>query len=296
MALKMRLGLTVLLGLAACALSFAAEAQTPQTPQPPRYPPLPITRTVRLYVLDCGTIVSNRPENFGLTREEVFNPNFSDPCFLVIHPKGMLLFDTGLSDKLVGRPLYETMVGYEAQVKFKSLRGELADIGVTPEAITYLALSHSHWDHVGNANDYAGSIWLARKAEYDFMFRPGVNADALKNYDALARAPHIRYIDGDYDVFGDGTVVLLSTPGHTPGHQSLYVKLAKTGGVVVSGDLYHYTQERALGRIPEREKTTGTAASRHKVEDFLARTHSQLWIGHIIDWYRDARKSPAWYE
>jgi hypothetical protein len=74
------------------------------------------------------------------------------------------------------------------------------------------------------------------------------------------------------------------------------VKLAKTGGVVVSGDLYHYTEERTLNRIPEREKTTQTAASRRKVDDFLARIHSQLWIGHAMDWYRDARKSPAWYE
>ena len=109
--------------------------------------------------------------------------------------------------------------------------------------ITYLAISHSHWDHVGNANDYAGSTWLARKAEYDVMFGPDANATARKGYDALAKA-RIQYIDGDYDVFGDGKVVLMSTPGHTPGHQSLYVKLARTGGVVVSGDLYHYTAER----------------------------------------------------
>jgi glyoxylase-like metal-dependent hydrolase (beta-lactamase superfamily II) len=247
-------------------------------------------------VLDCGTIISNRPEGFGLTRDEVFNPNFSDPCFLVMHPKGILLFDTGLNDRNVGRPIYETMMGYEAQVKFKTLRGELADIGVLPAAITYLALSHSHWDHVGNGNDYAGSTWLARKAEYDVMFGPNVAPGVLRNYADLAHAPSIKFIDGDYDVFGDGTVILLSTPGHTPGHQSLYVKLARTGGVVVSGDLYHYTQERTLGRMPPREQTTGTAASRKKVEDFLARTHSQLWIGHSFDWYRDARKSPAWYD
>lgn len=283
-----------LLGLIACTFCLAAAAQTP--PFPPRYPPLPAVSSVRLYVLDCGTIISNRPENFGLTRDEVFNPNFSDTCFLVMHPKGILLFDTGLNDRNVGRPIYETMIGYEAQVKFKTLRGELADIGVTPDKITYLALSHSHWDHVGNANDYAGSIWLARRKEYDFMFGPDANPGILKNYAALQHAPHIQFIDGDYDVFGDGSVILLSTPGHTPGHQSLYVKLAKTGGVVVSGDLYHYTQERTLGRIPPREKTTETAASRKKIEEFLVKTHSQLWIGHSIDWYRDALKSPAWYD
>jgi N-acyl homoserine lactone hydrolase len=283
--------LAVLAGM--MLLGFAGWAQTP--PQETGLPPLPKLTSPRIYVLDCGTIISNRPESFGLTRDEVFNPNFSDPCFLVMHPKGMLLFDTGLPDSHVGRPIYENMMGYEGILKFTTLRGELANIGVTASMITYLAISHSHWDHVGNANDYVGSIWLARKAEYDFMFRPDANPVALKNYDKLAHG-NIKFIDGDYDVFGDGSVVLLSTPGHSPGHQSLYVKLAHTGGVVISGDLYHYSAERRLGRVPPREQTTGTPASRKKIEDFLVRTHSQLWIGHAIDWYQNAIKAPGWYD
>jgi glyoxylase-like metal-dependent hydrolase (beta-lactamase superfamily II) len=258
-------------------------------------PPLPRLTGVRLYVINCGTIISNRPEGFGLTRDEVFNPNFSDPCFLVMHPKGILLFDTGLTDAQVGRPIYENMTGYEGLLKTTTLKGELANIGITPAMITYLAISHSHWDHVGNANDYAGSTWLARKAEYDFMFAPSVTAAARKNYAALANAK-TQYIEGDHDVFGDGSVVLLSTPGHSPGHQSLYVKLAHTGGVVISGDLYHYSAERTLGRVPPREQSLETPASRKRIEDFLQRTHSQLWIGHAIDWYRDAVKSPGWYD
>jgi N-acyl homoserine lactone hydrolase len=277
-------------------MMFFGTAVSAQTPAPPSgLPPLPKLTSVRLYVLDCGTIISNRPEGFGLTRDDVFNPNFSDPCFLVIHPKGMLLFDTGLPDGHVGRPIYENMMGYEGILKFTTLRGELANIGVTAPMITYLAISHSHWDHVGNANDYAGSTWLARKAEYDFMFGPNANAVSLKNYNGLEHGK-IKFIDGDYDVFGDGSVVLLSTPGHSPGHQSLYVKLAHTGGVVISGDLYHYSAERKLGRVPPREQNTETPASRKKVEEFLTRTHSQLWIGHAIDWYRDAVKAPGWYD
>src|SRR6185437_6690414 len=283
--LRAFLALAVLLGVA------AASAQ----PAPSGLPALPKLTSPRLYVLDCGTIISHEPERFGLTMADVSDPNFADPCFLVMHPKGMLLFDTGLSDLQVGRPIYENMMGHEGQLKFRTLRGELENIGVTAPMITYLAISHSHWDHVGNANDYAGSTWLARKAEYDVMFGPNANPTARKGYAALADAK-IQYIDGDYDVFGDGSVVLLSTPGHTPGHQLLYVKLAHTGGVVISGDLYHYTAERTLNRVPPREQTLGTAASRKKVEDFLARTHSQLWIGHAIDWYQNAVKAPGWYD
>src|SRR4029079_15927518 len=116
-----------------------------------------------------------------------------------------------------------------------------------------------------------------------------------RGYDALAKG-RIQYIDGDHDVFGDGKVVLLSTPGHTPGHQSLYVKLARTGGVVVSGDLYHYTAERTKGLMPPREQTLETPASRKRIDEFLTRTHSQLWIGHAIDWYQNAVKAPGWYD
>jgi N-acyl homoserine lactone hydrolase len=286
--------------LRACLASLAffgllAFGVSAQPAAPTGQPPLPKITSPRLYVLDCGTIISYQPERFGLTLEQVGNPNFADPCFLVVHPKGMLLFDTGLPDSHVGRPIYENMMGKEGILKFTTLRGQLANVGVTAPMITYLALSHSHWDHVGNANDYAGSTWLARKAEYDVMFGPNVNTVAARGYAALAHAK-IKYIDGDYDVFGDGSVVLLSTPGHTPGHQSLYVKLAHTGGVVVSGDLYHYVAERTLGKVPPREQSLGTAESRKKVEDFLARTHSQLWLSHTIDWYRDAVKAPGWYD
>jgi N-acyl homoserine lactone hydrolase len=272
------------------ALCVTASAQTP-----PGLPPLPQLTSPRLYVLDCGTIISHELERFGLSRQDVSDPDFADPCFLVIHPRGILLFDTGLTDAQVGRPIYENKMGYEGQLKTTTLKGELANIGVTSAMITYLAISHSHWDHVGNGNAYAGSTWLARKAEYDVMFGPAANATAKNNYAALAHAK-IQYVEGDHDVFGDGSVVLLSTPGHTPGHQSLYVKLANTGGVVVSGDLYHYPAEKTLGKMPAREVASGTPESRKKIDDFLARTHSRLWIGHSIDWYRDAVKAPGWYD
>src|SRR4051812_35944166 len=270
-------GALAVIGLLAFGLGAVAQPGSQSGP-PSGLPPLPKLTSPRLYVLDCGTIISYQPERFGLTIADVGNPNFADPCFLVMHPKGMLLFDTGLNDLQVGRPIYENMMGLEGQLKFRSLRGELANIGVTAPMITYLAISHSHWDHVGNANDYAGSTWLARKAEYDVMFSPQANPTARKWYDALAHSK-IQYIDGDYDVFGDGKVVLLSTPGHTPGHQSLYVKLARTGGVVVTGDLYHYTAERTKGLMPPREQALETPASRKKVEEFLTRTHSQLFMG-----------------
>jgi N-acyl homoserine lactone hydrolase len=288
--------------IAALALTCAAALQTAVADvpvaaavRPPGLAPLPKVTSPRLYVIDCGTLTYNRPEDYQLTREQVADTNMSVPCFLVIHPKGILLFDTGLSDRLVGRPLWENIDDGYGQIKFNTLRGQLADIGVTPADITYLALSHWHWDHTGNANDYASSIWLTQKAELDVMFGPKADRTHLPLWSKLARSRKVVF-EGDHDVFGDGSVVLLFTPGHTPGHQSLYVKLAHTGGVVLSGDLYHYAEERQLHRMPKEEESTGTPASREKIERFLKEKHAQLWIGHSIAFFRNAIKSPGWYD
>lgn len=293
--MKISFGISLLLALVLSFPSTAPASPAPTRPRPPGVAPLPKVISPRLYVIDCGTLVYNRPEDYQLTREEVADTNMSVPCFLVIHPKGILLFDTGLPDALVGRPLWENVDEGYGQIKFNTLRGALADIGVTPADITYLAISHSHFDHVGNANDYAGSIWLTQKAELDFMFSPRADPAYLPLYSALAHA-RTEIFEGDHDVFGDGTVVLKFTPGHTPGHQALYVKLAKTGGVVLSGDLYHYAEERTLRRMPKEEESTGTPASREMMERFLKEKGAQLWIGHSTTFFKIATKSPGWYD
>ena len=249
---------------------------------------------LRLYVIDCGTLIFDHPETYELRRDEVADTTMSVTCFLVVHPKGVLLFDTGLSDRLVGLPRDDTAQGGSAQLKRTRLSAELAAIGEPPSRITYLALSHSHFDHVGNANLFFGSTWLARKSEYDTMFGSDGTAHS-PDYAALRNAP-TRFVSGDYDVFGDGTVVLKSTPGHTPGHQSLYVRLPRTGGVVIAGDLYLYPEERTLNRMSERERHSETPASRAAMEVFLRRAHAQLWIGHSMTFFRSARKAPDWYD
>jgi glyoxylase-like metal-dependent hydrolase (beta-lactamase superfamily II) len=101
----------------------------------------------------------------------------------------------------------------------------------------------------------------------------------------------------EHDVFGDGTVILKQAPGHTPGHLVLYLKLAKTGGVLLSGDLYHYQQERTMNRYPNFEVSEAqTRASRAGVEGFLKRTGAQLWIQHDLTGHTKLRKAPQFYE
>lgn len=252
----------------------------------------PALRTPRLYVLDCGTLLSASAEEYGLARNEVADPNMADPCFLVMHPRGILLFDTGLPDRLAGQSV--ELEGYTLNVT-TPLRTQLAEIGVTPAQVTHLALSHSHFDHIGNAPDFGGATWIAQKAELDAVFGAGATESPPPELAALAKGRK-QVIQGDHDVFGDGTVVLLFTPGHTPGHQSLYVKLARTGGVVISGDLYHHDEERTLDRMPAEERKTATPDSRRKIEKILTQKRARLWIGHSTAFFRDAVKAPRWYE
>ena len=258
--------------------------------------PLPGVTSPRLYVFDCGTLVYNKPEDYNLKRDEVKDSNMGVTCYLVVHPKGMLLYDTGLNDRLVGRPLYENVLEGYGQIKFNTLSGQLADIGVTPRSVDFLVLSHYHWDHVGNAGDFAGSTWLVYQGDRDRMFAKESRAYPWFGQYAALEHSRTKILNGDFDVFGDGTVIVIATPGHTEGHCSLLVRLKNTGPVVLSGDLYHYAEERDLDRMPEEEKASGTAHSRQKVEELLRRTGAKLWIGHSMEFFRTVRKSPAWYD
>jgi N-acyl homoserine lactone hydrolase len=248
----------------------------------------------RLYVFDCGTLKQRSAATYNLTPEQVESNDMSDPCFLVVHPKGSLLWETGLNDAIFNKPEGGDPRGDKV---VKSLESQLAEIGYGPGKITYLAMSHMHGDHSGNVGDYAGSTWIVQKPEYEAMFRgtpaPGTNPisfAALKNSKTII-------IESDHDVFGDGTVVLKSTPGHTPGHQSLFVRLAKTGPLVLSGDLYHFPAERTLNKMPTGEATRGqTAASREALEAFIRETRSTLWIQHDIIAFAKLRLSPAYYD
>ena len=192
-------------------------------------------RSMRMYVFDCATLKDRDPATYGLTRQQVESVDMSDPCFLIVHPRGTLLWETGLNDAVYNRP---EGGGAKHDKIDKSLKSQLAAVGYQPKDITYLAISHLHGDHSGNANDYAGSTWIAQKAERDYMFSQGLPANIHPDEYAALKNSKTKLITGDYDVFGDGSVMLILTPGHTPGHQSLLVKLPKTGAVMFGFSLF----------------------------------------------------------
>jgi glyoxylase-like metal-dependent hydrolase (beta-lactamase superfamily II) len=223
-----------------------------------------------------------------------------------VHPKGTLIWDTGAvpddSWKPTGSLVTQHIVLPDAQQRdltmVKPLKTQLAELGFSPSAITYLALSHYHYDHTANANEFSGATWLVRQAERDAMFAdkpPGTTQPST--YAALRNSKTLLLKNDPYDVFGDGTAVIILAPGHTPGHQALYLKLAKTGGVLLSGDLYHYPEERSLDRVPTFEfNPEQTRTTRVAVDAFLKKTRAQLWIQHDFNGNAKLKKSPNFYE
>jgi len=290
---------------AAAAFLFTAltsGVQAAPSPQGKAKPP----RSVRLYVFDCGVLHNADMGRFNLKKEDVTTTDMSMACFLVAHPKGNLIWDTGAvpddswtptGSAVTHRVTLPDGQKREADV-LKSLNAQLAEIGYSPSDINYLAMSHYHYDHTGNANEFAGATWLVPQLERDAMFG-GKFSGSLQpsTFSALEKSKTVILKNDEYDVFGDGSVIIKAAPGHTQGHQVLYVKLAKTGGVVLSGDLYHYPAEMTLDRVPTFEfSQEQTRASRKSVDAFLKKTNAQLWIQHDFIGNAKLKKSPQFYE
>ena len=289
---RMALAVAALVGLTAAPFTIAQ--QTKKAPPP---------QSLRLYIFDCGKITGVSGDSMGFKPGELATADMITPCFLIAHPRGTMMWDTGE----IPDSAFKSGVSPAKQGVFtvdRPLLPQLAAIGYTPADITYLALSHYHGDHVANASLFAGSTWIVQKPDRDAIFAPRPSGEKKKGavgdpsyFAALEHSKTLLLKGEDHDVFGDGTVVIKFTPGHTPGHQSLFLKLAKTGPVLLSGDLYHYPEERKLGKIPSTEfNAAETAASRAEIEAFLKKTGAQLWIQHDLTANLKLKKAPAYYE
>ena len=252
---------------------------------------------VRLYIFDCGTLKERDGVAYGLTLEQLPPRDLSDSCALVVHPRGTLLWETGLHESVnrtppavdprPGRPRPGDRVD-------TTLRRQLQQVGYAPADITYVAISHGHWDHTGNLRDYLSSTWLVQRAERDSIF----GAAPLPNQSDFAGLERMKtqVLEGDHDVFGDGTVMLRLTPGHTAGHQVLCVRLPRTGPVILSGDLYHFNEELTVKPAPAGRNAEQIAASKARIQELIARTGAQLWIQHDVHHHAKLKKAPEFYD
>jgi N-acyl homoserine lactone hydrolase len=254
----------------------------------------------RMYVLNCGeSETKDVSANWSPGVNEGKPRLFSDNCYLIRHEKGLFLWDSGIADAVAEKPEGVSGAGGLLVLKVtRTLQAQLKELDVSPAQVTHLAFSHFHGDHVGNANLFTAAALYIQYPEFEAAFGPepakfGFNP-AL--YDKLRDSTVVK-LSGDYDVFGDGSVVILSTPGHTPGHQSLLVRLPATGAVVLSGDATHFQDNWDNRRIPARNfNKEQTAASMDKIAKVLQSEKAVLWINHDNEQSQGIPHAPKFVE
>lgn len=238
----------------------------------------------RIYVFNCGesTVQDISRWTPGVN---VGKPGaFSASCYLIRHAKGWMMWDSGINDKVASMPKgFQRSKASPHYILRKPLRVALAEIGVDPAKIGHLAFSHTHGDHVGNGNLFTGATLYIQQAEYDIAFGPEAVSKwnfEVTSYDRLRVNKTVR-LNGDHDIFGDGSVVIISTPGHTPGHQSLLVRLPKTGPVILTGDMVHLQDNWIHRRVPSFNfNAAQTLKSMDKIAGIMQKTGAKLWINH----------------
>ena len=272
----MRAPTRVLLPRLFCILLAAVAAGCAQVP------PAAKSGVERMYVLYCGETQVPDVSPWAPGKAPGTAMLFSVNCYLIKHAKGYMLWDSGFSDTLADNP--DGMQGARGMVmkRNQTLAAQLAQIGVAPSDVKYLAFSHTHPDHVGNANLFTAATLYIQQAEYDAAFgpEPAKFGFVPANYDKLRASPMVK-LTGDHDIFGDGSVTIVSTPGHTPGHQSLLVRLPTTGAVVLSGDFVHFRANFEARRAPSFNfNQEQSLQSIDKVAALLKAERGQLWINH----------------
>jgi len=266
---------------ASAALSISAAAASAQTK----------SGVDKLYILNCGEghVIDISRWSPGVNVGK--SMDMAENCYLMHHTQGWLLWDTGVTDAIAAMPDGQAPADPRAIYwrRPKTLASQLEALGVKPAEIKYLAISHTHPDHIGNVELFPQAMLLVQKVEYEWPSPLGVGRFKPEH--------PVTKLEGDYDVFGDGSVTIIATPGHTPGHQSLLVKLPKTGAIMLSGDAVHFKDNWDNRRVPsintDKDKT---AASMQRIADVLAKEKAQLWINHDKAQTDTLKHAPEFYE
>ena len=254
-----------------------------------------VEASLKLYVFECGRLRFDTVERFSIADEETDVRELIVPCYVVDHPDGTLLWDGGLPSAVAETEGW----GDNNQRLDRTLARQLAEyeLGVDLGSFDYVAFSHIHFDHVGVAGELTGGTWLVQQGDLDAAFPEGAGAEAAEPLLDNMRNLERMVLNGDHDVFGDGRVQIISAPGHTPGHQVLFLDLAETGPLVLSGDLYHFRLSRAERRVPTFNfDAEMTLESMEKVEAFVAERNATFWIEHDLALFETLRTAPAFYE
>ncbi|TMM30331.1 N-acyl homoserine lactonase family protein [Polaribacter aestuariivivens] len=244
---------------------------------------------VKLHQLIGGSILVKKLEVFSQdTTYTGQQKQFTDAYYVIEHPKGNLMWDAGLPEQLVMPEPYDEPSGVYRIQRPDSLVNQLKSIGFKIEDFKYFAMSHSHFDHTGHANYMKDATLLIQENEFNANL-----SDTLQQKNtALSVLKNIKKINGDYDVFGDGTVVIKYMPGHTIGHQVLYVEVANSEKpILLTGDLYHFEENRTNKGVPSfNYDVAQTLESMNKFEAFAKEKNAEVIIQHSPKDYQKLEK------
>lgn len=208
-------------------------------------------------------------------------------CYVIRHPKGVLLWDTGLDPAIIG--MAKPPEGMTLKTR---IADRLKTLGLSADKVTYVGISHYHADHTGGAADFPKAELLIGAGDWE-----AVKAKKVDPREVTQLAPwvtgggKVTPVTGDKDIFGDGSVVMLTMPGHTPGHSTLLVRLKNAGPVLLSGDQYHFRENRAVRGVPTfNADRAQTLASHDRFEDIAKVLNARVVVQHDP---RDMAELPA---
>jgi glyoxylase-like metal-dependent hydrolase (beta-lactamase superfamily II) len=259
----------IIVGLVAAAIGSVAPAQPQQA-------------ELELWRLDCGDFVMKR---FGAWFSDTFQypegpRNLVGSCYLIRDGDQYMLWDTGMSEKLLAEPVDNEE---QRQSLKTSVVAQLAQVGIKPEQIAIIGISHFHADHTGQAAHFPNAKLVIGEADWEALKasdHPGLKNQKEHLAHWLSGGGTVVPAGGDVDIFHDGKVVMLAMPGHTPGHSALLVRLA-SGPVLLSGDQYHSTENRQLGGVPSfNMDRADTLASHDRFEKIATNVKAKVIIQH----------------
>lgn len=257
----------------------------------------------KLYRVDCGHSLANDESVWTPGQNVGRSIEFSSTCWLIKRGNQWVLWDTGVPEATLSDPKgWSTLPKLIVYHLDKSITSQLAELGLKPDDVTYVALSHTHGDHIGNVTLFPNSTVVMQRSEYNWIHSPNGTNDNVNQLMALARKllgrpKHLDLIDGDTDLFGDGSVTLFATPGHTPGAQSLLVHLKNSGFIILSGDVVHLEENFEKDIVPSlNTDKAASIASMEKVKRMIGTYHAKLFINHDKAQEDKLKLLPAFYD